>query len=80
MDSIGSVELIPLACGILVDAGYFPVQALDEDLVAEDSETAMDIRWQLIKPPGDNERHGLLRGSAFDTTLSAHLRRGNSEL
>jgi disulfide oxidoreductase YuzD len=47
-----SVEFIPFARRIVGHAGYFPVQTLDKDLVAEGSEMVTDIRWQVIKPAG----------------------------
>jgi len=49
-----SVEFIPFARRIVGYAGYFPVQALDKDLVTEGSEMVTDIRWQVIKPAGND--------------------------
>ncbi|WP_244306310.1 hypothetical protein [Paraburkholderia lacunae] len=54
MDGTASVEFVPLACGIVRHAGYFPVQALDKDLVTKGSEMVMDIQWQVIKPAGND--------------------------
>jgi hypothetical protein len=80
MNRAASVEFIPLALSVVRDARYFPVQALDKDLVAEGSEMMMDIRWQVIKPAGDDRRHRLLLVLAVEATLSACLGPRNSEL